>query len=123
MQTAAEFYYNKTLEHLTLPEFALLAGMPQSPTLYNPYKYPQYATKRRNEVLDAMVKTKAITQQQAQSAKNTSVKSGLSKTHSKATTSVKTSRYIDSYLKQTIEELEEKGYKPNRGLKVIPTWI
>ncbi|WP_367375990.1 PBP1A family penicillin-binding protein [Lentilactobacillus kefiri] len=118
MQTAAEFYYNKTLEHLTLPEFALLAGMPQSPTLYNPYKYPQYATKRRNEVLDAMVKTKAITQQQAQSAKNTSVKSGLSKTHSKATTSVKTSRYIDSYLKQTIEELEEKGYKPNRGLKV-----
>lgn len=118
MQTAAEFYYNKTLNHLTLPQFALLAGMPQSPTLYNPYKYPQYATKRRNEVLDAMVKNKAITEQQAQSAKNTSVKAHLSKTHAKARTSEKTSKYIDSYLKQSIEELEERGYKANSGLKV-----
>lgn len=118
MQTAAEYYYNKTLDHLTLPEFALLAGMPQSPTLYNPYKYPQYASKRRNEVLDAMVKTKDITESQAQAAKSTSVKAHLSATHAKARTSEKTSKYIDSYLKQAIEELEDKGYKPNSGLKV-----
>lgn len=118
MQTAAEYYYNKSLDHLTLPEFALLAGMPQSPTLYNPYKYPQYASKRRNEVLDAMVKTKDITESQAQAAKSTSVKAHLSATHAKARTSEKTSKYIDSYLKQAIEELEDKGYKPNSGLKV-----
>ncbi|MFT8908356.1 MAG: PBP1A family penicillin-binding protein [Lentilactobacillus diolivorans] len=118
MQTAAEYYYNKTLEKLTLPELAQLAGMPQSPVAYNPYKYPTYATKRRDEVLDAMVKTKAITQAQAQQAKNTSVKSGLTKTHSRTQTSAKTSKYIDAYLKQTIEELRGKGYKPNSGLKV-----
>lgn len=118
MQTAAEYYYNKTLKNLTLPEFALLAGMPQSPTLYNPYKYPKYATERRNEVLNAMVKNKVITQSQAQSAKNVSVKTGLSSTHAKAQTSLKTSKYIDAYLKQTLQELRKKGYKQNSGLKV-----
>ncbi|GHP12792.1 penicillin-binding protein 1A [Lentilactobacillus fungorum] len=118
MQTAAEYYYNKTLKNLTLPEFALLAGMPQSPTLYNPYKYPKYATERRNEVLNAMVKNKVITQAQSQSAKNVSVKTGLSTTHAKAQTSLKTSKYIDAYLKQTLQELRKKGYKQNSGLKV-----
>ncbi|EHO51090.1 PBP1A family penicillin-binding protein [Lentilactobacillus kisonensis] len=118
MQTASEFYYNKTLKHLTLPEFALLAGMPQSPTLYNPYKYPKYATERRDEVLNAMVKNKVITQQQAQNAKSISVKRHLSYTHSKAQTAQRTSKYIDSYLKQSLEELHNKGYKQNSGLKV-----
>lgn len=118
MQTGAEFYYNKTLSHLTLPQLALLAGMPQSPKYYNPYLYPKYATQRRNEVLNAMVKNKAITASQAQRAKNTSVKSGLAKTHPKTSGSAKTSRYVDSYLKQTLEELKAKGYKANSGLKV-----
>ncbi|MBZ2201294.1 MAG: PBP1A family penicillin-binding protein [Lentilactobacillus hilgardii] len=118
MQTGAEFYYNKTLGHLTLPQLALLAGMPQSPKYYNPYIYPKYATERRNEVLNAMVKNKAITSAQAQRAKNTSVKSGLAKTHTQTSGSAKTSKYIDSYLKQTLEELKAKGYKANSGLKV-----
>lgn len=118
MQTGAEFYYNKTLGHLTLAQLALLAGMPQSPKYYNPYLYPKYATERRDEVLNAMVKNKAITQAQAQRAKNTSVKSGLAKTHTKTSGSATTSHYVDAYLKQTLEELKAKGYKANSGLKV-----
>lgn len=118
MQTGAEFYYNKTLGHLTLAQLALLAGMPQSPKYYNPYLYPKYATERRDEVLNAMVKNKAITQAQAQRAKNTSVKSGLAKTHTKTSGSATTSHYVGAYLKQTLEELKAKGYKANSGLKV-----
>lgn len=118
MQTAAEYYYNKTLTKLTLPQFAMLAGMPQSPTLYNPYKYPKYATQRRNEVIDAMVKNKAITSSQGQKAKNTSVKSGLAKTHTKTTSSERLNKYVDAYLKQTLIELNKRGFKPNSGLKV-----
>lgn len=118
MQTGAEFYYNKTLGHLTLAQLALLAGMPQSLKYYNPYLYPKYATERRDEVLNAMVKNKAITQAQAQRAKNTSVKSGLAKTHTKTSGSATTSHYVDAYLKQTLEELKAKGYKANSGLKV-----
>ncbi len=118
MQTGAEYYYNKSLSKLTLPQLALLAGMPQSPKYYNPYVYPKYATERRNDVLNAMVKNKVLTQEQAQRAKNTSVKSGLAKTHTKTSGSLKTSRYVDAYLKQTLEELKAKGYKVNSGLKV-----
>ncbi|GAY72999.1 PBP1A family penicillin-binding protein [Lentilactobacillus kosonis] len=118
MQTASEYYFNKSLAKLTLPQLALLAGMPQSPTLYNPYKYPKYATERRNEVLNAMVKNKAITSEQGQQAQATSVKSGLAKTHKKTSTSERLSKYTDAYLKQTLLELNKRGYKANSGLKV-----
>ncbi|WP_369346801.1 transglycosylase domain-containing protein [Apilactobacillus ozensis] len=74
MQTAAEYYYGKPLSKLSLPELALLAGMPQSPSGYNPYLYPEYATQRRNQVLNAMVRTKTISSEQAQKAKSVSVK-------------------------------------------------
>ncbi|WP_268913081.1 PBP1A family penicillin-binding protein [Lentilactobacillus sp. SPB1-3] len=118
MQTAAEYYFNKPLSRLTLPQLAMLAGMPQSPTLYNPYKYPKYATERRNEVLTAMVKNKAITSAQGQQAEATSVKTGLATTHNKTSTSERLSKYTDAYLKQTLLELNKLGYKTNSGLKV-----
>ncbi|WP_430732177.1 PBP1A family penicillin-binding protein [Apilactobacillus ozensis] len=118
MQTAAEYYYGKPLSKLSLPELALLAGMPQSPSGYNPYLYPEYATQRRNQVLNAMVRTKAISSEQAQQAKSVSVKKGLTKTHKKTELSTVKQKYIDSYLKQVIQELKSKGLKTNSGLKV-----
>ena len=118
MQTAAEYYYNKPLSKLNLSQLALIAGMPQSPTNYNPYKFPSYATKRRNEVLQAMVKNKVITSAQASQAEAVNVQTGLAKTHTKVNTSKKTTKYVDSYLKEAISELGEKGYKVNGGLKV-----
>lgn len=118
MQTAAEYYYNKPLSKLSLAQLAMLAGMPQSPTNYNPYKYPSYATKRRNDVLQAMVKNKVITSDQATQAEAQNVQSGLAKIHTKTNTSLKTAKYIDAYLQDAISELEKKGYKVNSGLKV-----
>ena len=50
---AAEFYFGKHLEQLTLPEAALLAGMARGP-IYWPILHPRYAIARRNEVLRAM---------------------------------------------------------------------
>ncbi|WP_283678738.1 PBP1A family penicillin-binding protein [Lentilactobacillus sp. Marseille-Q4993] len=118
MQTAAEFYYGKTLSKLTLPQFALLAGMPQSPNTYNPYRFPKYAKERRDEVLNAMVKNKAITSAEGSQAKRVSIKAGLVANHSKTNTSEKMGRVIDSYLKQSLQELKQRGYKANSGLKV-----
>lgn len=118
MQTAAEYYYNKPLSKLSLAQLAMIAGMPQSPTNYNPYKYPKYATQRRNEVLQAMVKNKVITSAQASQAETQNVQAGLAMTHNKINTSQKTARYIDAYLQEAISELGKKGYKVNSGLKV-----
>lgn len=58
MQTAAHYYYGKSLKQLDLAQTALIAGIPNAPTDYNPYTNPKLATQRRNEVLSAMVANK-----------------------------------------------------------------
>src|SRR5690606_39247235 len=51
IQVAAETYFNKNVRNLTLEESALLVGMLQSPSIYNPVRYPERALLKRNEVL------------------------------------------------------------------------
>src|SRR3954469_5644009 len=60
VQAAARMYFAKPASRLTLPEAALLAGLPQAPSLYNPFRDEQRALTRRNEVLRAMVRSGMI---------------------------------------------------------------
>jgi penicillin-binding protein 1B len=66
---AADAYFNKDVTNLTLAESAFLAGIIRSPNRYNPYRDANTATARRNQVLDSMVETEAITPEQAEGAK------------------------------------------------------
>ncbi len=66
---AAEAYFGKDVRQLDLAECATLAGMIQSPSFLNPYRHPDRAVHRRNQVLDAMVETHKITPEQAEMAK------------------------------------------------------
>ncbi|MFC6201708.1 transglycosylase domain-containing protein [Lactiplantibacillus nangangensis] len=120
MGTAAHYYYGKSLKELNLSQLALLAGMPQSPTYYDPIQYPQYATSRRNLVLQAMADNKVITQQQETAAEKVSVKTGLASSADRASIVAQQShKVIDPYLKEVISDLEAKGYDyKNDGLKV-----
>lgn len=58
---AAQFYFGKRLTQLTLPEAALLAGIPRTPTSYSPILHPEAARRRRNQVLLAMYENGKIT--------------------------------------------------------------
>jgi penicillin-binding protein 1A len=60
VQAAAETYFSRPAAHLTLPQAALLAGLPQAPSAYDPLRDPQAALARRNEVLQAMQEYGAI---------------------------------------------------------------
>jgi penicillin-binding protein 1B len=71
---ASEAYFNKDVTALTLPEAALLAGMIRSPNRYNPYKHPDVAFERRNQVLKSMVEAGAISEVEAARAMATEVK-------------------------------------------------
>jgi penicillin-binding protein 1A len=62
---AAKTFFDKPLRKLTLDQVALLAGMPQAPTSYNPFRHPKLAKVRRNQVLQALVTAKNITQAHA----------------------------------------------------------
>jgi penicillin-binding protein 1B len=66
---AADAYFGKDVTNLTLPEAALLAGLIRSPNRYNPYQELDVATSRRNQVLDSMAETGAITREEADRAK------------------------------------------------------
>ena len=68
---AADAYFNKDVTNLTLPEAAFLAGLIRSPNRYNPYHDIDTATARRNQVLDNMAETGAISGEEANQARQT----------------------------------------------------
>jgi penicillin-binding protein 1A len=67
-QAAAETFFSTRAQDLTLPQAALLAGLPQAPTVYDPFRHPASAMQRRDEVLRAMLANRAITQDQFERA-------------------------------------------------------
>ncbi len=77
--TAAQNYYGKKLDELTLPEAALLAGLPQAPSAYDPTEEDNRAAaeKRRNIVLSLMHKHGYISKQEMEEAKKVPVAQGI----------------------------------------------
>ena len=73
---AAQTYFNKSLDEITLPEAAFLASLPKAPNNYNPFRFPEAARARRDWVLDRMVDDKAISAEQAAAAKTGPVVTG-----------------------------------------------
>jgi len=69
-EAASEYYFSKPANQLTLPEAALLAGLPKAPGLYSPINHLDRAIKRRNLVINAMLEDGKITAQQASEARN-----------------------------------------------------
>ena len=85
IEAAAEQYFGKSAHDLTLPEAALLAGLPQAPSRYSPFQSDQTAAKKRQaEVLRRMVEDGYITQAQADKAKKTVLHYALSRKDIKA---------------------------------------
>ena len=70
IESAARTYFNKSAKDLSLPESALLAGLPQAPSRYSPLRHPELAKERQIYVLEQMVKGNYITQKEAELAKN-----------------------------------------------------
>ena len=68
IQAASEGYFGKSAYDLTLAESAFLAGIPQSPVKYNPYKIFDQAKMRQNEVLQLMLANQRITISELESA-------------------------------------------------------
>ena len=60
LQAASRLFFDKPAHRLTLDEAALLAGLPQAPSRYNPFLEPKLARARRNDVLNEMVKQKMV---------------------------------------------------------------
>ncbi|MEQ7177395.1 PBP1A family penicillin-binding protein [Enterococcus thailandicus] len=107
METAAEMYFGKRLPELSLAQTALLAGMPQAPSAYDPYTYPEQAKKRRDIVLYTMLQNEKITQAEYDQAVNVPVTDGLQELSS----GDDNTKIVDNYVKEVINEIEEKTDK------------
>ena len=105
--TAANYYFGKELKELTIPQLALLAGMPQAPSSYDPYAHPEQAQERRDIVLQSMKDNGKLTDAQLQEAKATPITEGLIAEHEQVSTD--DNRLIfDSFLTMVADEVKEK---------------
>lgn len=101
VEQASQVYFSKSVGELNLSEAALIAGLFQAPSAYDPYTYPEKAQNRRDQVLNLMVRHGYITQEEADIAKAINVEdmlSGYSYSYSKY------QGFIDTLVQEIIDD-------------------
>ena len=114
-EAASQFYFGKHLMELTLPEAALLAGVPRSSTAYSPVIHPDRAVDRRNVVLAAMLGNGKITEQQYREAKAAPLKLNVQRW------SNNTAPYFVEDVRQFLERKYGTETVQSKGLRVYTT--
>ncbi|UJW57736.1 PBP1A family penicillin-binding protein [Bacillus sp. A116_S68] len=98
---AANYYFSKGLDELTIEDAALLAGIPQRPNAHNPFNNPEAAENRRNTVIQRMLSNDKITEEEAEAAMAVSVEDQLNRSEDRET------NQFQSYIDQVLNEVEE----------------
>lgn len=115
---ASKIYFNKKLNQLSLSELALIAGLPQAPSVYSPYNSKDLAIQRRNQVLKRMLTMKYITEEQY----NKAIKDGVKLSSVPAVYTTNKAPYFSDYV---VREMENLGFEEtdiiHGGYKVITT--
>ncbi len=118
VSAASKIYFNKKLSQLTLPELALIAGLPQAPSVYNPYNSKELSIQRRNQVLKRMYTMRYITKDVYEDAIKADVK--LSNVPQIYTTNK--APYFSDYV---VKEMQKLGFTEtdiiHGGYKVVTT--
>ncbi len=118
VSSAARTFFDKDLSQLTLAEQALIAGLPQAPSIYSPFANKKAGLKRRNQVLRRMYRNKYITQEQMQAAQ----KEGLHLSNKPRIYSYNKAPY---YIDFVLNELKNIGFEEQEisqgGLKIYTT--
>ncbi len=113
---AAKTYFNTSPRNLSLAQAAMLAGLPQAPTLYSPVRDAAAAKTRRNEVLDAMAKHGMITRVQAEEAKASHLNLSMSRYFQ-----ARREDYFFDYVKDQLFEAFPQREVRRGGLRVYTT--
>jgi len=116
IEAAAETYFGKHAKDLNLVQSALIAGLPQAPSQYNPFQNERAAFQRRNEVLQAMADSGYITQDRATQATTKKIHLKKGTLYSK-----RREPYFFDYVEQQLIEKYGAGVYRKGGLKVYTT--
>ncbi|MGI0481228.1 transglycosylase domain-containing protein [Geminocystis sp. CENA526] len=114
---AAHRYFSKSLDELTLPEIATIAGITPAPSLYSPLENPDKAKTRRNLVLNRMAQQGYITAEEAQSAIETplEVKSSPLKRH------IRRAPYFVEYIQKEMGKYVSRDILAQGGITINTT--
>ncbi|CAM5587165.1 peptidoglycan glycosyltransferase OS=Streptomyces alboniger OX=132473 GN=CP975_19200 PE=4 SV=1 [Streptomyces alboniger] len=129
IEAASQRYFSKPAKDLKLQEAALLAGIVQSPSRYDPVNDATEATQRRNVVLQRMAETHDISQQEADEAKKTELGLKVSRPNNGCITAVSGAGFFCDYVREVFlndpvfgKTKEERAKVWNRGgLKIRTT--
>ncbi len=113
---ASQLFFDKPVSQLDIAQSALLAGLPQAPSEYNPFQAPQLARQRRHEVLAAMVHSHYITAAQAASADVSALQ-----VRPNATYGTVVEPYVFDYVRQALIQRFGLAAVERGGLKVYTT--
>jgi penicillin-binding protein 1A len=116
VQAAARIFFNKPAAQLNLEQSALLAGLPQAPSQYNPFRYPAAARHRRNQVLAKMAQLHRISGAEASAAEA----SPLGVTHGTYYSQRKENFFFE-YVRQKLVDRYGASTVAQGGLKVSTT--
>lgn len=115
IEAAAQTFFGKSTQDLTLAEAALLAALPKAPTYYSPYgSHPQELKARQEYILNRMAKFGYITEEEAKEAKKEELK------YSPQKHSLKAPHFV-MYVREYLEEKYGQNYIERAGLKVYTT--
>jgi penicillin-binding protein 1A len=121
VESAAQTYFNKPAKDLTLPECALLASIPQSPSVYNPYNVDGHndLLERQRHTLNNMVDQKFITKKEAEEAKKVAILDTI-KPETDQYANIKAPHFVQ-YVRSQLEKELGKATVGRGGLKVTTT--
>ncbi|GAA3373702.1 transglycosylase domain-containing protein [Streptomyces sannanensis] len=130
IEAASQRYFSKHAKDLDLGESAMLAGLVQSPSRFDPVNDAEEATQRRNIVLQRMAETHSITQAEADQAKAKPIRLNVSRPKNGCITAVKDAGFFCDYVRETFlsdpvfgKDREERGKIWNQGGLTIRTTL
>lgn len=120
VQVAANYYFSKSVNELTLEECACLASITKAPSYYAPDTNPENNQKRRNTVLYEMYDQGYITKEEYETAKNAEIKLNINKDNAKQDEI--NSYFIDGLIDQVVDDLiAEYGYNKEKAEQLFYT--
>lgn len=119
VQAASKKYFNKDVSELTLSESAVIAGITQNPSGYNPITHPDNNAKRRKKVLTNMKDQGYITQAQFEEAMADDVYSRIAEYNSGDDPGSVNSYFVDALIENVFDDLTDAGYSETEAYKMI----
>ena len=120
VQSASKRYFNKDVSELTLSECAVIAGITQNPSAYNPITYPEENAERRKKVLNHMLEQSYIDQTAYDEALADDVYARIQNVNIQYDQDTPYSYFVDALSTQVIEDLEERlGYSETQAYNAL----